>query len=172
MSLVFWAGLVFGIIGPGMVILPTFKRVQSLLIDEDKVEALRNGRQKLSNEGQLFSGDPGFDAVCRVIEQNWDQALSAKCEGLHRPKIVFEDTRGHEMYNRILTVYSVNSDAIGEDNPSSEHYIQDIESLLTIDSWIDDEINYLTASPVQRVRGLGFGVIVISVTIQVWVATL
>ena len=155
-------GFLTGLLGSILVIIPTFETVKLIINNQDKIKELEAARHKLTKEGDLFANDPGFNSVREIIEKNWDQQLTPECRGFHRPKLIYEDTEGEETYHRIMTTYSVNSDAIESDHPSAENCLQDIESLLIIDSWIEDKIRMLKTNRVQRVRGVGLFLIVIS----------
>lgn len=158
-------GLVLGLIGTILVTLPTFGRIASLINDEEKIATIDQGRRKLSKQGQLSIDDPSFEYISEIIDNNWDQDLTDECHELYRPKIIFEDADQNETYNRVTTVYSINSDGLEKDQPSSEDYLQDIESILIIDWWIENKIDRLRTVRIQRIRGIGFAFIVISVFI-------
>lgn len=41
-----------------------------------------------------------------------------------------------------------------------------VDSILIVETWIRDEIDRLKSVPVQRIRGIGFGLVVLSVFTQ------
>jgi hypothetical protein len=156
-------GLVAGAIGSALVILPTFPAIESHIIDQHKINRLESGRQKLSKGDLVSRDDPSFELVYEIIEGSWDQKLTNECYGFHRPEIEYS-TEKKSYTDRSLMIYSAKQ---GNEENEYPDVLQDIASIFVVDMWIDDEIRKLKTNPIQRVRGIGFFLIVLSVFIQV-----
>ncbi|WP_152423918.1 hypothetical protein [Natronorubrum tibetense] len=146
-------GLVLGLIGTAFVILPTFEVVRNLIIDSREVKMLDKARRELLRAGEIHREDCNFQPITSVIEQKWENEIPEDSNSIY--SVAFGVWGGGGFV--CLTD--------SEGNPQRDDSKR-IGSVLIVETWIRDEIDRLQSTPVQRIRGIGFGLVVISVFIQ------
>ncbi|WP_152418326.1 hypothetical protein [Halorubrum aidingense] len=165
-GLVTIAGILSGVLGPAFVILPTLPSIERLIVDQTKIDKLQNSRKELSKEGIITTNTDGFELVRETVSKNWDQTLSGESQAFRVPLIGYTNENGDEAFTQGTIVYSVWDDAADPGNSILDDHSQKIESIFIIDTWITDRINRMRQVRIQRVRGLGFAMIVFSVFSQ------
>jgi len=170
-----WAFLILGLIGSGLVILPTFPTFKPYIVDQARIDKLREGRQILSKEGHLTIDDPAFGLISEIITNESRKEVSnneIEYHAFHTPEIEYKLNQGNSFVDRGAVVYAVDSagkNAIDSDenlNPIAEGNSEIIGSMTVVDIWVTDKIENLKEEPIERVRGFGFLLIVISTFIQ------
>ncbi|QCS43410.1 hypothetical protein [Natrinema versiforme] len=169
-------GLVLGIVGSGLVILPTFPSLKPCFVNQEKIEVLKSGRVKLSRQGQLTVEDPSFELIYKIIEKELGRELlqnnDTSCQGFHTSEINFSLEGGEDLADRGSIVYAIDSAGVealkAEElkNPITEGESEKVGPIQVIDIWINEEANRLEEDPIQRWRGIGFFLIVLSTFVQ------
>lgn len=153
------------ILGSTLVILPTFKFVGRILTDGRKLENLESGRKSLLNFESIHRTDPEFEDILGVIVNRNDEILrTLVILGIYPALFGGWGGVGGK-------VYALDRKQAGADNPFDAYEEEDpelIDSILIVDEWICEEIEHLRNRPKQRVRALGFVLIMISVIIQAY----
>jgi hypothetical protein len=156
-------GLILGAIGSALVILPTFPAIRPHLVDQDEINRLEEGRQKLSKGNLVSVADSSFEPILEIVKERWTQEFTDEPYGFYRPEIEYS-TGEHSYTDNSLIVYSIDQGCEDMEYPD---LLQDIQSIFVVDMWINDKTRELRTNPIQRVRGIGFFSIVLSVFIQV-----
>lgn len=146
-------GLVLGLFGTAFIVLPTFRRVQSRIVDDERVEILDRGRRELLRAGEIDREDSCFQPVVSVIEQEWENEIPQETNSIYSVEFGVWGGGGF--------VCLTDSEGNLQRDDSRK-----VGSILIVETWIRDEIDRLKSTPVQRIRSIGFGLVVISVFIQ------
>lgn len=166
MGWIYVIGLLLGLLGPGLVILPTFPRVERLIIDQNQIDRLQEGRQELHRERIIDQEHQAYSEIYQIIDRNWSGDLVEQCCGFRIPQVGFTLEEGNTVYSQGTIVYSVDNQGVENKNPITENKSQEIESVFVVDDWISDRIKRLRELRIQRIRGFGFFLVVLSVFSQ------
>lgn len=146
-------GLLLGLVGSGLIVLPTFRTVRRVIIEDGKIDKLEKGRRDLLQSEEIGRDDDHFQEVISVINSERENSISEENPSIRSVPFGVYGGGG------FVSVTDSEGDVQRTDDGI-------IGSILIVDTWIHDEIDRLKSVPVQRVRGTGFALTVVSVFIQ------
>ena len=147
------------ILGPFFVLAPTFKRAERLLTNSTKIDDLESARHQLLEFNRLTEANRGFQEVIDVFKgrssiEDWSSVV-----GIY--PLAFGAYGGGGGW-----IYLLDDEEVVDENPFRDGDPIKLESVLIVDQWIRERSNRLQTKPIQRVRAIGFALLILSVVLQ------